>query len=116
MQSRGTIPKLLRHFTEQSIKQSCCYSTRYANDRKTTGQNGVFADHCLRANDLALAGYTVSYCAGLRVPFSRRGSGFFAVAAIPAARSFAIRLMSFTGTGLMNGKWTVPFRRSRSEE
>jgi len=37
---------------------------------------------------------------------------FFAVAAIPAARSFAIRLMSFTGTGLVNGKWTVPFRNS----
>jgi hypothetical protein len=39
-------------------------------------------------------------------------SGFFAVAAIPAARSFAIRLISFTGTGLVSGKWTVPFRSS----
>lgn len=50
--------------------------------------------------------------AGLRATFFRPGSGFFAVAAIPAARSFAIRLMSFTGTGLVSGKWTVPFRRS----
>ena len=48
----------------------------------------------------------------LRLPFPRPGSGFFAVAAIPAARSFAIRLMSFTGTGLLSGKWTVPFRSS----
>jgi len=36
-----------------------------------------------------------------------------AVAAIPAARSFAIRLMSFTGTGLVSGKWTVTFRSSK---
>src|ERR1035438_7635742 len=33
-------------------------------------------------------------------------------AGLPAARSFAIRAMSFTGTGLVSGKWTVPFRSS----
>ena len=38
--------------------------------------------------------------------------GFLAVATIPAARSFAIRLMSFSGTGLVRGKRTVPFRSS----
>src|SRR4051794_10536016 len=38
--------------------------------------------------------------------------GFFAVAAIPAARSLAIRVMSFTGTGLVREKWIVPFRSS----
>ncbi len=48
----------------------------------------------------------------LRLSFSRPSSGFFAVAAIPAARSFAIRSMSFTGTGLVRGNWTVPFRSS----
>src|ERR1039458_5780236 len=63
------------------------------------------------------AGHTVSYCADLRLPSPRPSSGSFVVAAIPAARSFAIRLMSFTGTGLASGKWTVPFRRrQRSEE
>ena len=72
----------------------------------------AFGSHGLAANGLALAGHRVSYCADLRLPFSRTGSGFFAVAAIPAARSFAIKLMSFTGTGLVSGKWTVPFRSS----
>jgi hypothetical protein len=32
--------------------------------------------------------------------------------AIPGARRFAIRLISFTGTGLVSGKWTGPFRMS----
>ena len=45
----------------------------------------------------------------LRLSFSRPSSGFFAVAAIPAARSFAIRLMSFTGTGLVSGNGPSPF-------
>src|SRR5262249_18432110 len=58
------------------------------------------------------AGHPVSYRADLRLSFSRPSCGFFALAAIPAARSFAIRLMSFTGTGLVSGKWTVPFRSS----
>ena len=35
-----------------------------------------------------------------------------AVAAIPAARSLAMRRISFTGTGLVSEKWTVPFRTS----
>src|SRR6478672_11540957 len=56
-------------------------------------------------NGLALAEHSVSYCADLRLPFSRPGFGFFGVAAIPAARSFAIRLISFTGTGLASVKW-----------
>ena len=75
-------------------------------------RNGALAYHCLAANDLALAGHPVSYCAGLRAPFFRPGSGFFAAPAIPAARSFAIRLMSFTGTGLVSVKWIVPFLTS----
>jgi hypothetical protein len=58
------------------------------------------------------AGRLVSYGADLLVSFPRPSSGFLAVAAIPAARSFAIRLMSFTGTGSVSGKWTVPFRSS----
>src|SRR5580765_283773 len=37
---------------------------------------------------------------------------FFAVAAIPAAGNFAIRLMSLTGTGFVSEKWTVPLRSS----
>jgi hypothetical protein len=48
----------------------------------------------------------------LRLSFYRPSGGFFAMAAIPAARSFAMRPMSFTGTGLVNGNWTVPFRSS----
>jgi len=60
-------------------------------------RNGALAYHCLAANDLALAGHPVSYCAGLRAPFFR---------------SFAIRLMSFTGTGLVSVKWIVPFLTS----
>jgi hypothetical protein len=48
----------------------------------------------------------------LRLSFSRPSGGFFAVAAIPAARSFAMRPMSLTGTGLVSGNWTVPFRSS----
>src|ERR1019366_6138020 len=67
-----------------------------------TGPNGVLADRCLTANDFARAGRSVNY-----------SRGFFAVAAIPAARSFAIRLISFAGTGLVSGKWTVPFRSSK---
>ena len=67
-----------------------------------TGPNGVLADRCLTANDLARAGRSVNY-----------GSGFFVVAAIPAARNLAIRLISFAGTGLASGKWTVPFRSSK---
>jgi hypothetical protein len=35
---------------------------------------------------------------------AQSSGGSFVVAAIPAARSFAIRLMSFTGTGLASGK------------
>ena len=66
----------------------------------------------LQANGLARAGHPVSYWLYLRLSFSRPSSGFFAVAAIPAARSFAIRSMSFTGTGLVRGNWTVPFRSS----
>jgi len=54
----------------------------------------------------------VSYCAGLRLAFPWPTGVSFPVAAIPLARSFAIRLMSFTGTGLVSGKWTVPFRSS----
>ena len=54
----------------------------------------------------------VSYVLYLRLSFCRPSNGFFAVAAIPAARSFAIRAMSFNGTGLVSGKWTVPFRSS----
>jgi hypothetical protein len=77
-------------------------------------------DHCgqqlaLRTNRYGrrrAAGHTVSYWSDLRLPFSRPSSGSFLVAAIPAARSFAIRLMSFTGTGFVSGKWTVPFRSS----
>ena len=56
--------------------------------------------------------HPVSYWVYLRLSFSRPSGGFFAVAAIPAARSFAIRPMSFTGTGLVRGNWTVPFRSS----
>ncbi len=37
---------------------------------------------------------------------------FLTAIAIPSARNFAIRLMSFTGTGLASGKCTVPFRTS----
>src|SRR5689334_1932488 len=70
------------------------------------------ADHGLADNALPRAGHPVSYCADLRPSLSRPSSGFFGVAAIPAARSFAIRPMSFTGTGLVSGKWTVPFRSS----
>ena len=55
---------------------------------------------------------TLSYCVDLFLPFTWLTAGFRAVAAIPAARIFAIRLMSFTGTGLVSGKWTVPFRSS----
>jgi hypothetical protein len=66
--------------------------------------NGVLADHCLAANGLARAGHPVSYCADLRLSLSRPSSGFFAVVAIPAARSFASRLMSFTGTDLVSWK------------
>ena len=79
---------------------------------RTLGQKWRSGSHCLAANGLELPGHTVSYCADLRLPFSRSGSDIFTVAAIPAARSFAIRLMSFTGTGLVSVKWTVPFRRS----
>ena len=73
---------------------------------------GLPADQRPAANGLARAGHPVSYWVYLRLSFSRPSSGFFAVAAIPAARSFAIRSMSFTGTGLVSGKWTVPFRSS----
>ena len=73
-------------------------------------RNRVVVNHGLASNDLTRVGRPVSYCADLRLPFSRPGSGFFAVATIPAARSFAIRPMSFTGTGLVRGNWTVPFR------
>ena len=52
------------------------------------------------------------YGAGLRPFFSPASSGLVRVATIPAARNFATRLMSFTGTGLVSGKWTVPFRSS----
>ena len=52
------------------------------------------------------------YSAGLGLGIPWPGVGPFAPGAIPAARSFAIRLMSFTGTGLVSGKWTVPFRSS----
>jgi hypothetical protein len=69
------------------------------------------ADHCLAANGL-VRDHPVSYWAYLRASLSWPSSRFFAVAAIPAARSFAIRAMSFTGTGLVSGKWTVPFRSS----
>ena len=71
---------------------------------------GLPADQRPAANDLARAGHPVSYGVYLRLSFSRPSSGFFAVAAIAAARSFAIRAMSFTGTGLVSGNWTVPFR------
>jgi hypothetical protein len=64
--------------------------------------------HGFAANAPA-GGPTLLYC-GLRLLFPRPSSGFFAVAEIPAARSFAIRLMSFTGAGLVSGNWTVPFR------
>ena len=73
---------------------------------------GLRADQRPAANDLARAGHPVSYWVYLRLSFSRPSSGFFAVAAIPAARNFAIRSMSFTGTGLVRGNWTVPFRSS----
>jgi|SRR5271169_1161974 len=52
---------------------------------------------------------TDSSLLGRLTSFLRLSRGFLVVAAIPAARSFAIRLMSFTGTGLVSGKWTVPF-------
>jgi hypothetical protein len=68
--------------------------------------------HKVESRTGAIAGYTVSYNTHLRLPFSRPGSGFFAVAAISAARSFAILLISFTGTGLVSVKCTVPFRKS----
>lgn len=71
-----------------------------------------FARTTASGTGLPMARHTVSYCADVRLPFPRPGSDFFAVAAIPAARSFAIRLISLTGTGLVSGKWTVPFRRS----
>jgi hypothetical protein len=58
------------------------------------------------------SGHPVSYGVYLRLSFSRPSTGFFAVAAIPAARSFAIRAMSFTGTDLVSGNWSVPFRSS----
>jgi hypothetical protein len=54
----------------------------------------------------------VSYCADLRLCLSRAATGLFAVWAIAAARNFAIRLMSLTGTGLVSGKRTVPLRSS----
>ena len=62
----------------------------------------------MNSRNTARAGHPVSYCAYLRLSFSRPSSGFFAVAAIPAARSFAIRPMSFTGTGLVSGKLDRP--------
>jgi len=73
---------------------------------------GLPADQRPAANGLARAGHPVFYWVYLRLSFSRPSSGFFAVAAIPAARSFAIRPMSFTGTGLVRGNLTVPFRSS----
>src|ERR1035438_3500421 len=79
---------------------------------RSIGPKRLLADHCLAANGLARAGHLISYCADLRLAFSRLSSGSFVAAAIPAARSVAIRLMSFTGTGLVSGKWTVPFRSS----
>ena len=75
-------------------------------------RNRRLANHCLAANAFTVAGQAVPYCGDLLLPLSRLNTGFRAVAAMPAARSFAIRLMSFTGTGLVSGKWTVPFRRS----
>jgi hypothetical protein len=79
---------------------------------ETGARNGLLADHCLAAKGLPMAGHTVSYYADLCLPFAPTRLRFFRVAAMPAARSFAIRLISFTGTGLVSGKWTVPFRRS----
>lgn len=73
---------------------------------------GLPADQRPAANGLARTGHPVSYGLYLRLSVSRPSIGFFAVAAIPAARSFAIRSMSFTGTGLVRGNWTVPFRSS----
>ena len=69
-------------------------------------REGIF--HQLRASFRTPT--THPECVQLRQ--SRRSNGSFAVAAIPAARSFAIRLMSFTGTGLLSGKCTVPLRSS----
>ena len=66
----------------------------------------------VQTNSLARTGHPVSYWAYLRLSFFRPSSGLFAVAAIPAARSFAMRTMSFTGTCSVSGKWTVPFRSS----
>ena len=67
-------------------------------------------DHYLKANGVKWAASSpVSYFAEFRPSFSRPNSVFFAVAAIPAARSFLIRLTSFSGTGLVSGNWTVPF-------
>ena len=70
--------------------------------------NGFLADPQL-CSERSRGRPHAAYC-GLRLLFSRPSSGFFAVAEMPAARSFAIRLMSFTGAGLVSGNWTVPFR------
>jgi DNA-directed RNA polymerase specialized sigma24 family protein len=59
-----------------------------------------------------LAFFQLNHSCSLRLSFPRTSSVFFAAAAISAARSFAIRSMSFTGTGLVRGNWTVPFRSS----
>ena len=90
--------------------------TRRENARETRALQlarvGLPADQRPAANGLARSSHPVSHWLYLRLSFSRPSSGFFAVAAIPAARSFAIRSMSFTGTGLVRGNWTVPFRSS----
>jgi hypothetical protein len=85
----------------------------YPNGRQAPNWPGTTLWHItvLQLTTSRWADHPVYYCAGLPLVF-RLGSGFFAAAAIPAARSFAIRLMSFTGTGLLSVKWIVPFLRS----
>jgi len=95
-----------------SISMSRGVTRPSLSPNRSIGRQCLLANHCIAANGLARVGHPISYCADLRLSFSRPSSGTFVAAAIPAARSFAIRLMSFTGTGLVSGKWTVPFRNS----
>lgn len=88
-------------------KQAAGFGAASRWSASPTGPNGFLADPRL-CSERSRGRPHAPYC-GLRLLFPRPSSGFFAVAEIPAARSFAIRLMSFTGAGLVSGNWTLPF-------
>ena len=87
-----------------SRKQSTLAGSRRYSEILSYARNGALPSRG--------RGVLPPYRAVLRLSFPGPSSGCLAVAAIPAARSFAIRFMSFIGTGLVSGKWIVPFRRS----